>query len=267
MIGRIYYIQGNLGNAYLLYLICFDEALICENQPLVTKALHRLSMVECCMGFVHESLGAFELMSSTSNNLTGRRKSFILYRIAKCLYLTNDYERAIQVCKEAIVIKQSFNDLRGIVFVQKLLSKIFLKRNDIAESKIQLEKAVSLLDEVNIIKEEIAVKLIMAKIHIKCAEHKEAAELLNFCLEESSRLELKFRIETIQNITKEHEDFECIYNRSKELCEIKNSESEDLGPAHYFANLLSNNNRQLIDNLFIKGKSNLKAMLYRVGFA
>lgn len=267
IIGRIHYIQGSLREAYILYLICFDAALICENQHLVTKALHRLSMIECSLGHVNESLYAFDSMFVNSPSLTGRRKSFILYRVAKCHYLLKDFKNAIKLCKEAIVVKESFNDTRGIIFVQKLLAKIYLKQNKIKKATKHISNANKLLKSVQILKEEVSVGLVEARIRIVCSEYNMAYSILDFCLSKSIKMKLMFRIKTVISLTKDIVELKNIYNRAViayETIDEKDTCEDKLSPS--FTSLLSQYGKRLFDNLFIDYKSNLKNILLRSGF-
>jgi hypothetical protein len=134
------------------------------------------------------------------------------------------------------------------------------------KAKNHIRHEIKLLKKVQIVKEEIAVNIVATKIHIAHEEKEEAYCLLDSCLVQASKMGLKFRIETILDITKKSDYFSDMYKRAVELHETTRSQVDDENkPSIDFTSLASQHNKRFFDNLFTEGKSNLKSMLLRSG--
>ena len=268
IVGRVYYIQGNSKEALRFYLLCFQISASVEEDdlvPLQVKAIHRLSMVEYRLGYKQETLSAFETILKHDKEITGKRKSFILYRIAKCYLAFGEYERARQYCEESNEIKESFGDSRGLAFGNKLLARIFLEMEDVSSALTHIDDAIKFARKTEIIKEEIATSIVKAEILIRQGHKAEAHTLLTFCLGQATSKKLLPKIEEIIEITEGHKYFLGMCMKAKRaLTQINFAPKppEDLELLELCQNLLSEKSRGFFQCTIIEGRSILKKILF-----
>lgn len=266
LVGRVYYIRGDLENALIVYLICFEKARSLHNTVLMIKSIHRIAMIECSLGFVNESLITFKALLERDKEITGRRKSFLLYRIAKCYYLLNDYNSAKQFCEKSIEIKKSFGDLRGIAFVNKLMAKAFFKEEDTENALMCIEIALNMLKKIEIVKEEVAVKLVWANILFSLKYFDKVESLLIFCLKHSIEKNLLFRILQVKKLADKNPCFAYISQNAQTAYEnafLKNTEVQFPNLSIYFIGELEGFSKTMYERIYIKKTPITKLLLMK----
>ena len=207
IVGRVYYIRGLLEGALACYLLSYQYAFKNNEKKLEAKIIHRIAMVECCYGHISESRLAFESLEKTQNIITPKRRSYIYYRIAKCLLLENKSEEAKGVNQKSIKIKESYNDKRGLIFSNKLDAKISLFENDYVNATCAIQHALSDAEEVAMDKEWLACMLVQIKLIRESAiegSDEFCIKNLHKCLDIAIKDKLLYRIQTIMQLSKEY---------------------------------------------------------------
>lgn len=235
LIGRIYYIRGNLEIALIIYLLCYQEAISANKLSLVVKSIHRIAMIEYCKGFFTESKDTFSKLTELDKEITAKRKSYAYYRIAKCCFALDQLDESIDYTKKSLSIKESYNDKRGILFSYKMLAKIYYKKHDFLKAEFYINQARNIAKELDLSKEELAVDLVFVENTLNYEipyNEKDLLELLEKGLCIASKENLLFRINTIINLSENRWDnlsFKAkkIYQNTKQYLEEYNvSQSE-----------------------------------------
>jgi len=254
IVARIYWIRGdNLVNALKPLLVCFRMAEKIDNVPLMIKAIHRITMLECGLGLLEESLSSFQALYDNSNFVAGRRKTFLLYRKAKCLNLLGRYDEAKEICYKTIELKKSFNDVRGLIFVNKLLAKIYYNEGDDAKALAYTEHATLAAKQSGVLKEETANNLTKATILMSIDRMIEAKQLLQICLDNCLEMGLAYRISQIKRVASQSTELLEISELSDKMykaCIEKNQTQASIFFVDYFDTKISKNDRQLCNKLF-----------------
>lgn len=200
LIGRVYYIRGDLETALMIYLLGYQYAIMSNKITLIVKAIHRIAMIEFCKGLFSESQTTFLYLTKLETIITPKRKSYAYYRIAKCYYSMNQLEESLYYTKESLSIKESYNDERGKLFSYKMLAKIYFKKHDTINAMFYINKAMNIANNLDLTKERLAVNLVLVDNILKYEieyDEKEIEDLLRDCLEIAVKQKLLFRIGTI----------------------------------------------------------------------
>ena len=204
IIGRVYYIRGLLNGALACYLLSYQYAFKIHEKKLEAKIIHRIAMVECCSGFVSESRLAFEALEKMSNYITPKRRSYIYYRIAKCFLLEGNIKEAKLYNEKSKKIKASYDDKRGLVFSNKLDTKISLAESDYVKAACSIQEALSGAEDINVDKEKLACMIVQIRLMFESNidySEKACLKCLQKCLDIATNDKLLFRIKTIQQLS------------------------------------------------------------------
>lgn len=202
LVGRVYYIRGDLETSLMLYLLGYQFAIFNDKHSLAVKAIHRIAMIESCKRLYMDSKNTFLELTELGELVTPKRKSFAYYRIAKCCFALGELDDSIEYSQKSISIKESYNDRRGLLFSYKMLAKIYFKKQQNTEALFYISQAQSIAKELGLTKEEVSVNLILAKnilkYEIDCTGsniniEKLLCDSLNIAINEK----LLFRIHTI----------------------------------------------------------------------
>jgi len=266
--GRVYYIRGDLETALILYLLSYRNALRINNLSLVMKSIHRIAMVECCYGYISESKNTFYTLSKLDNIITPKRKSYAYYRIAKCCYLLDELDAGIDYTKKSISIKESFGDIRGLVFSYKTYAKIYFKQNKFLDAIYYINKARNVALKLGLNKEVLSINIILVenvlKYHISY-DMLELKKILKDGLKIAIEEKLLYRIHTIMKLSKYKWD--DIYTISKKkYTEIKNilkEETVQIQALYYDS--LDEKSQKIFESLLTKTKSISSGLLINAG--
>lgn len=221
LIGRVYYIRGDLETSLMIYLLSYQFAASNNNTSLAVKAIHRIAMIECCKGLYSESKNTFLKLTELETLITPKRKSYAYYRIAKCCFALNELDESIDYLEKSISIKESYNDKRGIIYSYKMLANVHFKKHEFVDALLYIRQAQNIAKELGLTKEEMAANLILAKnmlkYNINCEEIN-IEKLLSDSLYIASNEKLLFRIDTIVHLSeKNYNDLHCESKKQYEL--------------------------------------------------
>lgn len=205
IIGRVYYIRGLLKGALACYLLSYQYAHNSGEITLEVKMIHRIAMVECCYGLISESRIAFEILEKMSNYITPKRRSYIYYRVAKCLLLEGKLEEAKTINKKSIKLKESYGDNRGLVFSNKLDARISLAQKEYVEAACSIQQAYSGAEKIAVNKERLACMLVQVSLMLESSTVLNdvcCQQTLQQCLDIAFSEKLLFRIQTIKCLAK-----------------------------------------------------------------
>ncbi|WP_422107534.1 restriction endonuclease [Winogradskyella sp.] len=163
ILGRCYYVKGDLNLASTTYLFVFFKSLRI-NKSIVLKSLHRLAMVEEALGFDEDALRTFQKISGIKEGLTKKRESYALYRIAKCQMKLGKYREALKSNENSIKIKENLNHKRGLVFSYKLNARIYYSLSDYDKALYWAERSYALAQTINIEKEIVSSGVILSEV-------------------------------------------------------------------------------------------------------
>ena len=206
LMGRVYYIRGDLQTSLMIYLLSYQFAVFNNNTSLALKAIHRIAMIEYCKGLYSESKNTFLKLTELDELITPKRKSFAYYRIAKCCFALDEFNESIDYSQKSISIKESYNDKRGLLFSYKMLAKVYFKKNEFVEALFYINRARNIAQELNLTKEKASVNLILVENILKYKiEYKEnnIEELLYDSLKIAVDEKLLYRINTIARLSNE----------------------------------------------------------------
>lgn len=204
-IGRVYYIRGALSSALTYYLLAFQNANNIRAHVLEIKAIHRIAMIELRLGHPKASRKTFQALETMDNFITPKRRSYIYYRIAKCYFNEGDLVQAKTYNEKSIRIKTSFNDIRGLLFSDKLNARILFQERDFVGAYCASSKACRSADQLGLNKEWLAATLIRIKASIALgAEDAPIERELQRCLEIASSEKLLPRLRAIERLAKNH---------------------------------------------------------------
>lgn len=221
LIGRIFYIRGNLESSLKLYLLGYQYAIAEDEIILAVKVIHRIAMIECCKGLYQESKDTFLTLTKMNSYITPKRKSYAYYRIAKCYFMMDQTDKSIYYTKESLSIKKSYNDQRGIIFSYKMLAKNYFKKENYVKAISYIIKAKDLAEKLQLSKEVLSLNLILIENVLNYELEYDEEIILNL-LEKSLDIavheKLLFRIYTIMRLTK-HKWTE-LYRKANEQYQI-----------------------------------------------
>lgn len=223
IVGRVYYIRGLLKGALACYLLSYQYAFNAGEKALEVKQIHRIAMVECSCGLISESRFAFEKLEKMPNYITPKRRSYIYYRIAKCLLLEGKLEEAKVFNGKSKKLKESYGDNRGLVFSNKLDAKISLAQQEYIEAACSIQQAYSRAEDIDVNKERLSCMLVQVSIMLESAAVLQdtcSYQTLQRCLDIAFSEKLLFRVQTIKCLAKER--YKAIYLSACEKYRILN---------------------------------------------
>lgn len=268
VIGRVYYIRGDLETALTLYLLSYYNSIKVNNLSLIMKSIHRIAMIECSYGYISESKNTFYTLSKLEKIITPKRKSYAFYRIAKCCYLLNELDDGIDYTKKSISIKESFGDIRGLAFSYKTYAKIYFKQHKFLDAVYYINQARNIALKLGLNKEVLSITIILVENILNYHIEYDMLELkkllsdgLNIAIEEK----LLYRIHTIMQLAENMwEDIYC-YSQKKyfEIEKILNNETKPIQTLYY--NSLDKNGKNSFDSLIKNGNPISAGLLINVG--
>lgn len=221
LIGRVYYIRGDLETSLMIYLLSYQFAISFNNTSLAVKAIHRIAMIEYCKELYSESKNTFLKLTNLEAQVTPKRKSYAYYRIAKCCFALDEFDECLDYIQKSNSIKESYNDNRGIMFSYKMLAKVHFKKHEFVEALFYISQAQNIAKELKLTKEIVSVNLILIKNMLKyniTYEKINIEELLSDSLNIASNEKLLFRIDTIVRLSERN--FDVLHNKAKEQYEL-----------------------------------------------
>ena len=252
VLGRICYIRGYLRESLILYVQLFNESISTKSQ-LAIKAIHRIAMIECALGFHQDALNSFMHLIKLKSFTSVKRKSFIYYRIAKCYFSLGQTDEAKKYNEKSLEIKKSFNHTRGIIFSYKLKARI-LKEKDLYEALFWSEKAYKLSHEINIDKEKVGTGILLSEILCELSEYKEASKILKIIIPICVNLKLGYRLKLIKKIL-DHQNRNLDEFSFDSLCSEPNSFQDDLD--NYIGQIYCNFNaktKKAVEDVYQKNR-------------
>lgn len=268
LIGRVYYIRGDLETSLTIYLLSYQFAISNNNTSLAVKTIHRIAMIECCKGLYPESKNTFLKIAELETLITPKRKSFAYYRIAKCCFALDELDESIDYLQKSISIKESYNDKRGIMYAYKLMANVYFKRHEFVDAIFYIEQAQNIAKELGLAKEVVAVNLTLVKNIMKYEiNYKEIniEELLYDCLCIASNEKLLFRIDTIVRLSEG--TYTDLHNESKKQYELTKQflERSVLEQCDIYSKYLSKHIKNLFERLHNNNKAITSTLLIEAG--
>jgi ATP-dependent Lon protease, bacterial type len=211
IIGRTYYVQGDLETATEIYYYIFNIAYTNSLSDLCIKALHRICIIEEKLEMYECAKGTIEQLLKNKYFISSKRQAFAYFRIAKCYKGLNDVESAHKKNDKSIEIKESLNAQRGLVFSFKLRAQIYIMEDNLKEARLWAQRAYSLAQDQSIDKEIVSTGIILAKILLLSDNVIEATPIIEKCIYLAKSYTLVYRLKTLKNICKDYRFF-LMYN-------------------------------------------------------
>lgn len=211
IIGRTYYVQGDLETATEIYYYIFNIAYTNSLSDLCIKALHRICIIEEKLEMYECAKGTIEQLLKNKYFISSKRQAFAYFRIAKCYKGLNDIESAHKKNDKSIEIKESLNAQRGLVFSFKLRAQIYIMEDNLKEARLWAQRAYSLAQDQSIDKEIVSTGIILAKILLLSDSVIEATPIIEKCIYLAKSYTLVYRLKTLKNICKDYRFF-LMYN-------------------------------------------------------
>lgn len=213
VIGRVFYIRGSSKGALIYYLLAYQTACEFHYQALEVKTIHRIAMIERRMGMAAESRDTFEALSHLKALTTPKRLSYIFYRIAKCYLNEGDLEQAKIYNEKSVKIKESYNDIRGLLFSENLNALICLKKGDYLDAYCSSSNACNYANQLGLNKEWLSSALVRLRSTLLLPSWKEglpdSASDLQRCLKIATEEKLLLRLKSIEKLTKDRWSIIC----------------------------------------------------------
>lgn len=226
LVGRVYYIRGDLETSLMVYLLSYQFAIAINNTSLAVKAIHRIAMIEYCQGLYSESKNTFLRLTELDALITPKRKSYSYYRIAKCCFSLEELDKSISYAQKSLSIKESYNDKRGILFSYKMLAKVHFKKQEFVEAIFYINQAQIIARELGLTKEEAAINITFIEnvLNYNINYENNIEELIHKSLNIVTKEKLLFRIGTIMRLTEGR--YSNLYNEAAEQYQFINKRLE-----------------------------------------
>ena len=257
IIGRTYYIQGDMKTATEIYYYIFNIAYSNLLSDLCIKSLHRICIIEEKLEMYEFAKKTIEQLLKSKFFISSKRQAFAYFRISKCYLGLGDIKLAHKQNDKSIEIKESLNAQRGLIFSYKLRAQIFMTDHNLKEAKLWAKKAYSLALEQNLDKEIVATGIVLAKILLMSNENIEATEIIENCIYPAKSYALVYRLEILNKICKEynlilmHNIIETEYESA-----VLKLKKEQADYKKYLLPIVTKNiNRNKVKILFEKNKS------------
>jgi hypothetical protein len=204
IIGRTYFIMGELRPSTEIYLFIFNTALTEGFNALASKAIHRICIIEEKLGLFAETLHSLTTLTGDKYLISAKRLAFSYYRVAKCHLGLHETDEAANCNNSSIEIKESLNSRRGLVFSHKLNAQIALSIDNITDALYWGNMAYIESQQLAVEKEVVATSVTYARALLANADKKQAADLLDIAIVSSQKLCLRQRLNTILQLCKEN---------------------------------------------------------------
>ncbi len=204
IIGRTFYIQGDLVISAEIYYYIFNESYSNSLSTLCIKSLHRICIIEEKLELFDAAEKSLNKLLSTKYFISSKRQAFAYFRIAKCYLGLGKLELAHQKNNKSIEIKESLNAQRGLIFSYKLRAQIYYKNNNLQKAFIWAEKAHSLALEQNLEKECVATGIVLAKVYLSQNKIEDAKKIIESCIHPSKTFTLVHRLNVLSNICNQY---------------------------------------------------------------
>jgi len=112
LVGRIFYILGELRIGCSMYYCAFLLAFKHNFKKLQTKAIHRISIIEEKLRMYEDVILSLTILYDKKFFISSKRKSYSYYRIARCELMLGQTDAAFRHNKESINIKTTINHQR-----------------------------------------------------------------------------------------------------------------------------------------------------------
>jgi len=209
IVGRTYFVIGDLRPAAEIYLFAFNTALSAKQNNLATKAIHRMCIIEEKLGLFKDTLNSLNILNDEKYLISAKRLSFSYYRRAKCFLGLGKLDEANESNNSSIEIKESLNSRRGLMFCHKLNSQIALSGENVQDALYWGQLAYTEALELGVEKEIIAASVTYARALLHDGDKQQAADILDAAIILGKKLCLLKRLKTIQDI--------CIHNDLENL--------------------------------------------------
>lgn len=257
IIGRTYYIQGDMETATEIYYYIFNIAYSNLLSNLCIKSLHRICIIEEKLKMYECAKKTIEQLLKNKFFISSKRQAFAYFRISKCYLGLEKMELAHKENDKSIEIKESLNAQRGLIFSYKLRAQIFMADDNLQEAVLWAKRAYSLALEQNLDKEIVATGIVLAKILLMSNDNIKATEIIENCIYPAKSYALVYRLETLNNICKEY-DLSLMQNiiESEYESAVLQLKKEQADYKKYLEPIISKNiNKDRIKTLFEKKKS------------
>lgn len=204
IIGRTYYIQGDLVTSTEIYYYIFNEAYTNSFSALCIKALHRICIIEEKLEMYEDAKKSLDQLMNTKYFISSKRQAFANFRIAKCYLGLGNIKLAHQNNDKSIEIKESLNAQRGLIFSYKLRAQIYFADKNYQDAFIWAEKAYTLASDQGLEKEIIATGIVLVRIYLAFHKIEDAKRVIEDCIQPAKSYALIYRLKTLSNICKEY---------------------------------------------------------------
>lgn len=204
IIGRTFYIQGDMLSATEIYSYIFNEAFQNTLSNLCIKALHRICIIEEKLGMYESAKKTLDKLMKSKYFISSKRQAFANYRLAKCYLGLNDITSAHEKNNKSIEIKESLNAQRGLIFSYKLRAQIYFAEQDIDSALLWGNQAYTLATNQNLNKEVVATGILLAKIYLLKKENKKAEEIIENCTDFARAYALVYRLQILDEICNQY---------------------------------------------------------------
>lgn len=270
IIGRVFYIRGSSKGALIYYLLAYQHARALHKRALEAKAIHRIAMIERRWGLAEDSRKTFQELLKLDSLITPKRRSYILFRIAKCYYNEGDLEAAEEYNRKSIKIKESYNDARGLLFSDILNAMISYKKKSYLEAYFNSSTACERALELDLHKEWLRATLVQFRaIQHEMADKFNSAEAtlnlqrgLKIAVEEK----LLLRLKSIEKLTDAYcSQLYLVAKQNREMVESELKQSEDK-LIEYYIKRPDSTLQQDYETLILHNTAISHSLLLRSGF-
>lgn len=271
IIGRVFYIRGSSKGALIYYLLAYQHARMLNKRELEVKAIHRIAMIERRWGLAADSRKTFQELLKLDALITPKRRSYILFRIAKCYYNEGNLEEAEEYNKRSIKIKESYNDTRGLLFSDILNAMICYKKKSYLDAYFNSSTACERADGLDLHKEWLCATLVQFRtIQHEISDKISVADTtlalqrgLQIAIEEK----LLLRLKTIEKLTNSYcSQLYLVAKQNREMVEAELKKNEDM-LIEYYIERQDSTLQQDYETLIFNNTAISHSLLLRSGFA
>ncbi|MES9901313.1 MAG: restriction endonuclease [Sedimenticola sp.] len=189
--GRISHVQGDIKTAAIIYAAVFFSCFTEGQYSLAVKVLHRMAMLDTANGFSSSAEQVFQTLLTFS--ISEKRRSYILYRIAKCRLNVDSYDESLVFNEKSIDIKVNTGHRRGLVFSWKLQAKILWAKGELDQATAYAEKAQELANSLGLRKEALACVIVLLGLYRENYRLQDMMPLLEKAIQEVMSMSLYHR--------------------------------------------------------------------------
>ena len=257
IIGRTYYIQGDLKTATEIYYFIYNMAFSNSLSDLCIKALHRICIIEEKLGMYKSAQKSLEQLLKSKYFVSAKRQAFAHFRMAKCYNGLGNTALAHEENNKSIEIKESLNAQRGLVFSYKLRAQIYMNEDQYDEAIIWAEKSFALSKELGLDKEIIATGLVLSKVYLIQKQPDKATDIIKKCIYPAKTYTLVHRLKVLKKLCMEY-GLTLLYNSissAYESAALKLSEEQTDYKRNLEPIVFSRINKNRLDRFFSEGES------------